>query len=221
MRKTIIILLVLLFVLLAMNVPLQAGRNLFRPEKEQDDPEMSGSKTKLSQEQVKKWETITQSMQQENPKSILSYYYFLLAVFFVLTIILFYLLHKYYWERYVVSLDNPWNLFRELCSAHDLNRLEQQVLRHIAEEQHWDNPLQVFIEPSHLKSALDLKQFEKSHSLIESLLEKLFNLKNESLMETQAIDSSSPVLNTTIIYRKEGAAKSELSGIRSGIENAR
>jgi hypothetical protein len=94
--------------------------------------------------------------------------------------------------------------------------MEQQIIRQIADEQHWDNPLQIFIEPSHLKSALNFKRFEKSHSLIESLLEKLFDfdIKNDLQLETQAINHSS-TLSTTIILGKEEPINNELSGIES------
>jgi hypothetical protein len=127
------------------------------------------------------------------------------------------LLHKFYWEQHVLSQDNPWNLFRELCSAHELSRSEQQLLRLIADEQDWENPLQIFIEPLHLKSALDHKRFEKSRSMIASLLIKLFDLdmKDELLVETQIIERSTMPLTTTIIYRQDGKNnKGELSGIR-------
>jgi hypothetical protein len=201
-------------------IPLQAERiNIFRPDKNKesssDDSEMSsGGKTKVSQEQSKKLEIITKSV---NSGTALSYYYFILFIFFILVIIFFYLLHKFYWEQYVLSLDNPWNLFRELCSAHKLNWSEQQLLRQIADEQHWENPLQIFIEPLHLKSALDNKRFEKSRSMIESLLIKLFDLdmKDELLIETQVIERSTMPLTTTIIYRQDRKNQSERSGIRT------
>ncbi|MDR0336287.1 MAG: hypothetical protein LBI18_04280 [Planctomycetaceae bacterium] len=215
MKRSIIIGLLFLFVLLTV-FPLQAGKNLFRPEKEQKSGNSEtppDHKTKVSPEQLKKWEIITRSMQQGNSRTAWSY--FLLTVSLILTAVLFYLLHQYYWKQHVLSLDNPWNLFRELCAAHKLTRLERQILRHIAEERHWDSPLPIFIEPSHLKSALTLKRFEKSQSLIESLLEKLFDfdLKNDLSMETQAIERYSP-LTTTIVYQKEMSSDKELSGIR-------
>ncbi|MDR2705445.1 MAG: hypothetical protein LBC02_06675 [Planctomycetaceae bacterium] len=221
MKKTIVIVLIFLCVLLTTVLPLQAGRNIFRPEKDTesafDDSEMSSdSKTKISREQAKKMEIITKSIQQGNSGRTLSYYYTLLLIFFILVIFLFYLLHKFYWEQYVLSQDNPWNLFRELCSAHKLNRSEQQLLRQIADERHWENPLQIFIEPLHLKSALDHKRFEKSRSMIESLLIKLFDLdvKDELLIETQVIERSIMPLNTTIVYRQDEKTKGEHSGIR-------
>jgi hypothetical protein len=198
-------------------VPLHAGRNLFeRKKQESNDPEtLHIHKTKISPDQLKKVEELSQSIQQGNTNSMLSYYYFVLVVAFILTITLFYLLHKFYWEQYFHSLDNPWNLFRELCTAHELTRPEQQILRQIAEEKHWEDPLLIFIEPLHLKSALNLKRFEKSYSLIESLLEKLFNFdtKNDALMETQLVEHSS-TLSTTIIYQKE-IYKDESSGVRN------
>lgn len=210
MKKTAIISLILLFVSVTLVFPLQAGRNLFdRKKQESNDSETTQvNKTKVSPEQSKKMEKLSQSIQQGNTSSILSYYYFLLIITFILTITLFYLLHKYYWERYSLSLDNPWNLFRELCTAHELTRSEQQILRYIAEEQHWDNPLPIFIEPLHLKSALNLKRFEKSQVLIESLIEKLFNsdTKNSLLIETQLMDQYSPI-STTIVYPNEGIFK--------------
>jgi hypothetical protein len=220
MKKTIVTVLIFLCVLLTTDIPLQAERiNLFRPEKEtesvSDDSETSsGGKTKVSQEQAKKMEIITKSLQQGNT---LSYYYAILCFFFILVIVLFYLLHRFYWEQYILSLDNPWNLFRELCSAHELNRSERQLLRQIANEQHWENPLQIFIEPLHLKSALDQKQFEKSRSMIESLLVKLFDLdmKDELLIETQVIERSTTSLTTTILYRQNEKNKEERNGIRT------
>ncbi|MDR1270739.1 MAG: hypothetical protein LBK82_14580 [Planctomycetaceae bacterium] len=218
MKKTVIITGLFLFVLLTV-FPLQAGKNLFDRKKEQGsgDSEMPpGSKTKVSPEQSGKIENIKQSVQQGNSRTIFSYYYLLFISVLILTIALFYLLYKYYWERHTFSLDDPWNLFRELCTAHELTRLERQLLRHIAEERHWSNPLQIFIEPLHLKSALDLKRFEKSQSLIESLLEKLFNveIKNELLTETQTVDPYSP-LTTTILYQNKETAKNELSGVKT------
>jgi uncharacterized membrane protein (DUF106 family) len=223
MKKTIITILIFLCVLLTTVIPLQAERiNIFRPDKgkesSSDDSETSsGSKTKVSQEQSKKLEIITKSIQQGNSGTALSYYYLILFIFFILVIIFFYLLRKFYWEQYVLSLDNPWCLFRELCVAHELNRSEQQLLRQVADEQHWENPLQIFIEPLHLKSALDNKRFEKSRSMIESLLIKLFDLdmKDELLIETQVIERSTSPLTTTIIYQQDGKTKSEHSGIRT------
>ncbi|MDR0704308.1 MAG: hypothetical protein LBF88_04895 [Planctomycetaceae bacterium] len=223
MKKTTITVLIFLCVILTTVLPLQAERiNIFRPSKDKetssDDSETSsGSKTKVSQEQQKKWESITGSVQQGNSGTALSYYYFILLIFFILVIILFYLLHKFYWEQYIFSQENPWNLFRELCSAHGLNRSEQQLLRQIADEQHWENPLQIFIEPLHLKSALDHKRFEKSRPMIKSLLIKLFDLdtKDELLIETQVIERATTPLTTTIIYRQDGKTKGEPSGIRT------
>jgi hypothetical protein len=221
MKKTVITAitaLLFLFVLVTV-LPLQAGKNLFRPDKEQesgDSETPSGNKTKVSQEQLKKLELITQSIQQGNSTTVLSYNYLLFICVLILIAALFYLLYKYYWEQHVLSLDNPWNLFRELCTAHELTRTERQLLRHIAEEQHWGNPLPVFIEPLHLKSALTLKRFEKSQSSIESLLEKLFNVdsENKSQMETQAIEHYSP-LTSTIVFQKEGTAQNGHSGVKT------
>ncbi|MDR0610581.1 MAG: hypothetical protein LBG58_10760 [Planctomycetaceae bacterium] len=223
MKKPTFTVLILLFIILTTVIPLHAERiNIFQPNKNKesssDDSEtLSGGKTKVSQEQQKKMDNIARSLQQGNSGTTLSYYYTILFVFFILVIILFYLLHKFYWEQYILSLDNPWNLFRELCVAHELSRSEQQLLRQIANEQHWDTPLQIFIEPLHLKSALDNKRFEKSHLMIESLLMKLFDLdkKDELLIETQVIEHSTMPLTTTIVYRQDGKNKGEPSGIRT------
>ncbi|MDR1963659.1 MAG: hypothetical protein LBQ50_07765 [Planctomycetaceae bacterium] len=212
--KTTFSIFVLLAVLLTLVLPVQAGRNIFRPEKDSEsssDNETVLGKKKTSQEQLKKLETVTQSIQQGSTGLALSHYYLFIFAFFVLGIILFYLLYQYYWERHVLSLDNPWNLFRELCTAHELNRSEQLILRHIAEEQHWDNPLPVFIEPSYLQSALNHKRFEKSRSLIESLLEKLFSFNTKNDLPTSVIPSDrSSIHTTTTIYRQEEAGKTSI-----------
>jgi preprotein translocase subunit SecG len=223
-KQNILTVLILLCVILTTVIPLQAAEriNVFERKKPSDtssgDSETSpANKSKVNPEQQKTVDNIAKALQRGTSGTMLSYYYFILLIFFILCLVLFYLLHELYWEQYVVSRENPWNLFRELCSAHKLNKSERQLLRQIAEEQQWENPLQIFIDPLHLKSALDHKRFEKSYSMIEALLIKLFDLdmKDELLIKTQVIEHSTSPLATTIIYRQDEKHKKEHSEIRT------
>jgi hypothetical protein len=200
---TVIIFLTVLFLSVS---PLQAGRNLFRPDtdqSQQDEKTFNLSK-KGTPEQVKKLEVITQSVQQGSAGLYSPYSYVIVVFLLALLIVFAYVLRKFLQERYLHSLEDPLSLFRELCTAHQLTWTEQQLLQDIAEEQKLSDPLPIFIEPQYMQSALNDEQFEKSRSSIETLLEKLFD-STEPEMPGISSNSKTGTVDTTIAYPQRSA----------------
>jgi hypothetical protein len=44
--------------------------------------------------------------------------------------------------------DNPWKLFRELCTVHELDRPSQWLLTQIIRARQFEQPAQVFLNPA-------------------------------------------------------------------------
>jgi NADH:ubiquinone oxidoreductase subunit 3 (subunit A) len=196
--KTLLVALLFLIFLLMPATALQAGRNIFRPEKNPDSSDEPA--VKIRSDQIQHWEQISRSIEQGNSTFSARYYLFV-AIILVLIGILSYLLQKFYSERHERLLNDPLILFQELCTVHQLTLPEQQLLQNVAKDQELNNPLSLFIEPQHIRQALNNPLFEKFYIDIEILLTKLFDL----IPETKSIQNQSDNNNTetTIVFSNE------------------
>ncbi len=76
--------------------------------------------------------------------------------------------------------ENPAMLFRELCAAHQLTKLERGLLKDIAQELDLEDALPLFIDPKFFFSALEEPRFAESRKAIKYLLGKFFDIHSET-----------------------------------------
>jgi hypothetical protein len=71
-------------------------------------------------------------------------------------------------------IENPKNLFRDLCWAHDLTRGEVSLLKSLAK--HWKlaTPTRLFVQPSHFDLATLGASWEPQAGRIVELRDRLF-----------------------------------------------
>ncbi len=70
--------------------------------------------------------------------------------------------------------NNPKQLFRSLCRAHQLARADRKLLLHISRVRHVAQPASLFLDPEQLDAAIGEGDFAGQENQIESLRTRLF-----------------------------------------------
>lgn len=123
----------------------------------------------------------------------LAYIVFFLFLFLVVGGLIYY--DMKYRQRLQKVHEDPDMLFRELCAAHELTKVENRFLRDFAKENRLRNPLPLFIEPKYFERALKRENDDATRSTLEYLLEKLFDLTPEDTAQRKT------EAEETILYR--------------------
>ncbi len=72
------------------------------------------------------------------------------------------------------SIYRPQGLFRELCRAHQLNRADRQLLKHLASLGQLEHPAMLFVQPERFERANLPEELEASTEELAQLRDRLF-----------------------------------------------
>jgi hypothetical protein len=108
----------------------------------------------------------------------MTYYLVILSILGLLTAALIYL-DKRYRQFQKDGYDNPEMLFRELCVAQQLTKVERALLKDIALELDLENSLPLFVDPQLFVRALTEPRFIEQRKTIKYLLGKFFDIHSE------------------------------------------
>jgi hypothetical protein len=72
------------------------------------------------------------------------------------------------------ATDSPWQLFRELCAAHGLNRHSRRLLRQLAAARGLASAATLFVEPRHFETKNLPAELKPSTAELTELRAKLF-----------------------------------------------
>ncbi|MGL6196717.1 MAG: hypothetical protein ACRC2T_18040 [Thermoguttaceae bacterium] len=123
----------------------------------------------------------------------------------VIVFALFILEKRYNVFEYKKSYNSPKGLFFELCAAHEFSRKQSKLLEKIAKELQLDNPIQLFIEPSYLVTAIDENLVPKSIVEIRRIYDDLFS--DEMVSKTGIVGQDSSWFAWTEIADNPHAAE--------------
>lgn len=142
-----------------------------------------------------------------NPSSKISTLPYFIVTFLVLGVLVAVLVYadRKYRQYQKEGYENPNLLFRELCGAHQLTKLERSLLRDIARELDLEDALPLFIDPKYFFQALEEPEFADSRRAIKYLLGKLFDLRPDTdprLSDSAPHSGSETVSDSTLIYPK-------------------
>ncbi len=162
-----------------------------------------GSGPKADQNATQALRDVSRSFQASTEnRAGATYYVVALALLGILIAGLVYLDARY--RRFQKEgYDNPEMLFRELCTAHQLTKLERGLLKDIASELSLENALPLFADPKYFLHALTESYFAESRKTIKYLLGKFFDIHSEKdpRFKLQADESLGAAdWNTTMIY---------------------
>jgi hypothetical protein len=192
------------------------GINIFRPTSDRLDQynRTSRGATKLEIGEVSK---SMQRRRYDQDNEVL-FGYLTVVIGVIGLVFLGFLFERYLVYRMKISVDGPMALFVELCVAHQLTRMERNLLELVAETTDISDPLPIFMDPKYLIAASDNNKFKDVKQIIEYLLIKLFESKPDSSItkrssillqsekdsnpknETES-DIISDILNSTIAYQ--------------------
>ncbi|MDR1485225.1 MAG: hypothetical protein LBT09_10435 [Planctomycetaceae bacterium] len=154
------------------------GINIFRPKTNKID-QYSRNIRGTTRPEVGRMGKSLRNVQYENDNETL-FGYLAAVIGFIALIVLALLLERYFVYRMKTVADSPAALFVELCAAHQLTRMERNLLERVAESADMNDPLPVFMEPKYLQEAIDNRKFKDLQQMIEYLLTKLFENKSDS-----------------------------------------
>jgi len=95
----------------------------------------------------------------------------ILAGVVVATLLLTHLLTR---EERLRRTNDPWSLFRSLCRAHRLQRVQVRLLHRVARAQQVDHPARLFLEPERYQIGCDDPQFGRDRAMLAQIASRLF-----------------------------------------------
>jgi hypothetical protein len=72
------------------------------------------------------------------------------------------------------STNCPWQLFKELCAAHDLSYRDRQLLTQLAQQHRLEQPAMLFVEPTWWEADKLGRGWQRSLAEIHGLRDRLF-----------------------------------------------
>jgi hypothetical protein len=208
--------------------------NIFRPNSSRIDQYNRNNAKGTARPEIGTLSKSLRDYRYENDNETL-FGYLAAVIGFIALIVLALLFERYLVYRMKTVADSPAALFVELCAAHQLTRMECNLIERIADAAGISDTLPVFIEPKYLQDAIINHNFEEFQQTIEYLLTKLFEnrsdssiLKRSSILlqsdlnneSKNSIESKSnlDVAETTITYATT-QIKNDNSNINLPIEN--
>ncbi|MDR1479677.1 MAG: hypothetical protein LBJ00_12150 [Planctomycetaceae bacterium] len=155
-----------------------SGVNIFRPNSSRIEQYNRPAKG-TQRPEINSMSQSMKNMKYENDNETL-FGYLAAVIGFIALIVLGVLFERYLVYRMKVTADSPAALFVELCSAHQLTRMERNLVERVAEAADINDPLPIFVEPQYLLDAIENVNFRNYRQMIEYLLTKLFESKSES-----------------------------------------
>ena len=69
---------------------------------------------------------------------------------------------------------DPWHLFRQLCTAHQLNKSQVRLLKRLAKQDSLESPIPLFLEPERLRKIAKGTSARREQTKIQDLAKVLF-----------------------------------------------
>lgn len=69
---------------------------------------------------------------------------------------------------------DPWHLFRQLCTAHQLNKSQVRLLKRLAKQDALTSPIPLFLEPQRLRKFAKETSARREQTKIQDLAKVLF-----------------------------------------------
>ncbi|MFO0885244.1 MAG: hypothetical protein U0894_13820 [Pirellulales bacterium] len=69
---------------------------------------------------------------------------------------------------------DPWHLFRQLCTAHQLNKSQVRLLKRLAKQDSLASPIPLFLEPERLRKIAKGTSAKREQTKIQDLAKVLF-----------------------------------------------
>jgi len=113
----------------------------------------------------------------------------ILACVVVGTILLTHLLSR---EERLRRTNDPWGLFRSLCRAHRLPRVEVRLLQRVAHARQLDHPARLFLEPERFHIPCDDPRFGRDRAMLAQIASRLFAGLEAPLPSEQPSPASRP-----------------------------
>jgi hypothetical protein len=153
--------------------------NIFRIGDSKVDQQYNQTRGGSNRPEIAKMSKSLKDTKYDNDNETL-FGYLAAVIGFIFLIVLALICERYLAYRIKIAADSPSSLFFELCVAHQLTRIERNIIERVARSAGIDDPLPIFIEPNYLQNAVYNNAFKDAQQNIEYLLAKLFESKSES-----------------------------------------
>lgn len=124
--------------------------------------------------QIDKWREMGRDFQSDHSKlapQLIAASLLVLALVVVFLWLLTRLMNRQEGRR---LFNDPKQLFRNLCRAHMLGRVDRRLLLQIGRIQQLGQPASLFLEPDRFDAALQLPAFDGQEQAIKALRDRLF-----------------------------------------------